>query len=74
MTEKVVSISRGKDIRLKRELKQHGPISVAYLCAKYGSNTFIELLERGEVSLDAFSLVYLNEPESEDEEPRLRVG
>lgn len=68
---KVVNILQPQMNRLKRELRIEGSLPVSYLCVKYGSNVFVELLTQGEVKINDAALVSL--VDEEDEEPALRA-
>jgi hypothetical protein len=68
---KVINILQPKMDRMKCELQKRGSLPVSYLCVKYGSDVFVELLSSGEIRMDDSALVSL--VDEEDEEPVLRA-
>jgi len=58
---KIIGIETAKKIRMLRELRNTSKLPIAYLCTKYGSDTFIEALMADEVKLDDYALVSLTD-------------
>ena len=58
---KVISILRSRMDKIRKELKESEYLPVSYLCVKYGSDVFVELLTNSEVTVDDHGLVSLVE-------------
>lgn len=59
----IVSLDNARQDRIRRELEKHGKLPCAYLCTKYGSQTFIEMLTEGHLKMNDHALVSLKDEE-----------